>query len=173
MRSGVVAEFIRNFFGGVIDVRPGRICLIILTTLVLAVYGPVPVFASAVNWQTYAEGIERSRATDKKMLVSFYADWCEYCVKMSRETYTDSRIVDYLNRNFIPVRVMHDQEQDIVKRYRVQGLPVTWFVDSQGNQISSYPGFVDADQLLPVLKYIHTDSYRGMTFGNFLKSLPD
>jgi thioredoxin-related protein len=51
----------------------------------------------------------------------------------------------------------------------VTGLPMSWFVGKDGENIGGQPGYIPPDMLLPLLKYIHTDSYKQMNFKTFMK----
>jgi thioredoxin-related protein len=130
-------------------------------------------FSSGVKWYTYKEGIERGKHEKKNVFLNFYADWCGFCKKMDRETFKDPAVISYLNENFISVRVNSDKQLDIARQYYVTGLPVSWFIAENGEKISSLPGYVPADLLLNILKYIYTDKYKEMSFKDFLTEEPD
>lgn len=73
----------------------------------------------------------------------------------------------YLEENFIPILVDFDKSPGIVNKYGVRGIPVIWFLDSQGNRIRQVTGFIPEDTILPVLQYIHTDAYQRQSFKAF------
>ena len=135
--------------------------------------GPVAGHAASkkIKWYDYQESMALSRQENKKLFLHFYADWCGYCDKMNKETFTDSAVINYLNRNFVSTRVNSDKNVNAAAEYAVRGVPDTWFVTENGEKISHMPGFISADMLLKILKFIHTDSYKQMTFKEFLKIL--
>ena len=102
-------------------------------------------------------------------MLHFWAEWCGYCTKMRNETFTDKAVISYLNQNFISVKVDFDREAAIAARYLVRGLPDTHFLTEEGIRISSLPGFIRAELLIGILKYLHTDSYKKMSFARFNK----
>jgi len=104
------------------------------------------------------------------MMLNFYADWCGFCKKMDNETFKDAAVVNYLNENFISIKVNSDKEQQVARDFYVQGLPTIWFLSNDGERLTSLPGYVPADRLLPLLKFIHTESYKKMKFSEFLKT---
>ncbi|MFC1534980.1 thioredoxin fold domain-containing protein [Thermodesulfobacteriota bacterium] len=67
------------------------------------------------------------------------------------------------------IRVDFDLEKEIVRRYGVQGIPDLWFLDSQGKRFTRSTGFIPADTLLSILKYINEDAFRNMSFREFLR----
>ena len=126
--------------------------------------------AENIKWHPYKEGMALGRDLKKKILISFHADWCGYCKKMDRETFKNKAVAQFMNDNFIAVKVNSDRENNIASRYRVKGLPSTWFITENGERISNLPGFVPPDLFINILKYIQTDSYKKMSFRKFLKS---
>ena len=128
--------------------------------------------ADRIKWYGYEEGIARGKAENKKLFLNFHAEWCTYCTKMDRETFANPTVVAYLNENFIPIKVDADREKKVAVQYKVQGLPSTWFLTPAGEQIGSQPGFIAAKNLLSLMKYIHTDSYKTIAYKDFVKKNP-
>jgi thioredoxin-related protein len=122
-----------------------------------------------IQWLSYAEGRQRGEAENKKVFLVFNADWCRYCLKMEKETFQDPSVVAYVNRTFVPISVNSDKEQGIANKFNVRGLPSTWFISENGDRIESRPGFIPAEEMLQILKFIGSDSYRSMSFQTFVK----
>jgi len=146
--------------------------LAILTVSFLVIDSSASVAAETIKWYGYQEGMTRGKADNKKIFLNFHAEWCTYCTKMNKETFTNPAVIAYLNANFIPIKVDADREQTIAAKYKVKGLPSTWFLNSTGENIGSQPGFIPANNLIQILKYIHTDSYKTMAMKDFLKKNP-
>jgi len=125
---------------------------------------------TGIQWHPYNEGMALGKSKNKKVFINFYADWCGYCKVMDKETFEDPSVISYLNENFISIRVNVDKERMIAARYRINPLPDTWFISEKGEPIGNKPGFVSAKDLLPILKFISTDSYLKMSYKEFLKS---
>jgi len=152
-----------------------RLRLIILSTalLVWAAVFPTVTQAAEVKWHAYSPGLELGKEQGKNILINFYADWCGYCRKMDRETFTDEDVITYLDNNFISIKVNADRAKDLAASYKVQGLPMIWFVEPSGERIAAQPGFITAKQLMTILKYIQTNSYKQMSFKDFMEKGPD
>lgn len=125
--------------------------------------------AGTIKWHSFNEGVALGKNQKKKVFVNFFADWCAYCKQMDKETFNDSAVGAYLNKNFIAVKVDADQETQLATEYNVQGLPVSTFIAENGELIGSQPGYIAPNQMMPLLKYIHSDSYKTMSFRSFLK----
>ena len=150
------------------------LALTTLITILTATPGLLAAQSSSggIQWLDYAEGRQRSAAENKKVFLIFEADWCRYCLQMEKETFQDPTVIAYVNRNFVPIRVDSDRQQDIASAYGVRGLPSTWFIAADGNRIVNRPGYIAADELLHILKYIGSDSYLTMSFKDFVENGP-
>ncbi|MEJ2096182.1 MAG: thioredoxin family protein [Deltaproteobacteria bacterium] len=127
--------------------------------------------AGPVNWHSYAEGMAIGKSDGKKAMISFYADWCQYCKRMEQYTFRNPLVVAYLNENFIPIRVDVEKEKKIAAQYNINPLPDTWFISETGEVIGNKPGFMSAEELLPVLQFIHSESFLKMSYADFLENI--
>ncbi len=125
--------------------------------------------AEKINFQTYDNGLKLAEELNKKIFLYFHADWCKYCAKMEKETFSDDKIREYFHDNFISIKVDADIEKTIASKYNVRGLPILFFLKEDGSKLSYRPGYVDAKELLYMLKYVNTQSYEQMSFPEFLK----
>ena len=123
---------------------------------------------AGIQWFSYAEGRQRGEAENKKVFLVFNADWCRYCLQMEKETFQNPTVIAYVNRNFVPISVNSDKEQDIAEKYKVRGLPNTWFISEAGEPIANRPGYIAPDEMLKILKFFGTDSYLTLSFSAFV-----
>lgn len=124
--------------------------------------------SAGILWLSYDEGIAMIEKEPQKLLISFYSDRCDYCKVMEEETFKDPAIVAYINKNFIPVRVNSDTDRKTAENFKVRGLPDTWFMTETKEAIGHWPGFIPAETMIMVLKYIHTNSYKNLSFKSFV-----
>ena len=138
--------------------------------LILFMLLPVQSFAEEkVDFKTYDKGIELVKSLNKKAFVFFHADWCKYCKKMEKEALSNKNVIKYLNDNFISIMVDTEAEKKIAKKYDAKRLPMLYFLKEDGSVLSYRPGFVEAEELLYMLKYINTESYsKGISFSDFV-----
>ncbi|MBF0375949.1 MAG: thioredoxin fold domain-containing protein [Desulfamplus sp.] len=145
--------------------------VIIVISLCTFMNSPAVGVSGGISWQTHDKGLTMAKEQKKKVFVYFHADWCGYCRKMEMSTFQNKDLIDYLNTNFTAIKVDSDREKKIAESYSIRGLPTCWFLKSNGDKLSSIPGYIDEKRLLAILKYVHTESYEKMTFGDFEKSL--
>jgi thioredoxin-related protein len=124
--------------------------------------------AATIKWSSYDEGMSLSKKQGKKVFLYFWADWCGYCKKMEKETFSEKEVTAILNKKYISIKINSDAEQRLATQYFVRGLPTIWFLSEKGEKISNLPGYVAPDFFVPILRYIDSDSYKKMTFKEFL-----
>ena len=113
----------------------------------------------SIDWQSYEAGIKEIKDQKKKGFLHFYTDWCTYCKIMNMQTFSDAKIIAYLNENFVPIRINAERQKDVARKYGVNRFPDTLFLSEDSSNLSSQPGFIPADQLLAILKFLNTDIY--------------
>ncbi|MFO8111706.1 MAG: DUF255 domain-containing protein [Desulfosalsimonadaceae bacterium] len=122
-----------------------------------------------VNWYSYKDGIEKMQSGEKTGFLYFYTEWCTFCEKMDKETFSMKSISDYLNDNFIPIRVNAEEQRGLAREYGANQYPSNLFLSPDAEVIAGRPGFIPEEQMIGILEYIHTESFETMTFGEFLE----
>lgn len=128
--------------------------------------------AKVIEWLTYEEGLKAAEETGKHIVIDFSTAWCGYCKKMDRETFTNSKVIDLINKDFIPVRIDGDSRRQInlegfitternltKKEYGVRGFPTFWFLESDGAKIGAQPGYQPPAQFLSLLNFVKDRKY--------------
>jgi len=126
--------------------------------------------SSEIKWLTYDNGMTAAKTEGKKIFLHFYAAWCGYCKKMDLKTFQDASVVQYLNENFVPIKVNSDKQKRLAMQFRVRGLPSSWFLQDDGGKIANRPGYISPKQMMSFLQFIHTDSYKKMNLNEFLQT---
>ena len=119
-------------------------------------FSPRPNRASEIAWQPWsAEAFERATNDDKPILLSISAVWCHWCHVMDETTYSSGRVIDLINREYVPVRVDNDVRPDINQRYNMGGWPTTAFLTPQGDVLTGAT-YLPPDQMEDVLAKVAT-----------------
>ncbi|MCE9560139.1 MAG: thioredoxin family protein, partial [Armatimonadetes bacterium] len=105
----------------------------------------------ATNWMTYDQALTLAKATKKKVLVDFMADWCHWCHKLDDDVYSTAEFKEAA-KDLILCKVDTDHEQEIAKRYNVGGIPDIRILDSEGNEIGKMVGYQPVQQFIQALK---------------------
>ncbi len=118
-----------------------------------------------IHWSGWgAQAFERAHTEDKLILLDLTAVWCHACHVMDETTYDDPAVVEFLNAEFIPVRVDTDQRPDIAARYKHGGWPTTSILLPSG-EILFQANVLPPDALLEALRAsdaFYRENKRGM-----------
>lgn len=156
---------------GILNKKKQVWMLVLMTGMLFALSAAV--HADTINWHPYDAGVNKAGKEGKKIFLHFYADWCQYCHTMEKNTFTDTSIIKYLNANFVPIKVNSDKDRATALKYRVRGLPTNWFLAEDGEKIGNRPGYIPANDLMTFLRFIHTNSYKTMSLNAFKEAAPD
>jgi thioredoxin 1 len=78
--------------------------------------------------------------SEKPKVISFHADWCPTCDQLKPSIdKAESRYGDEVD--FISVNIDDEKNKDIVRLYRVRGVPEVIFVNSRGKVVSTFLGY--------------------------------
>ena len=67
-----------------------------------------------LKWYTWEEAVAANKKEPRKIMVDVYTDWCGWCKRMDATTFTDETVSNYMKKNFYPVKLDAEQEEDIV-----------------------------------------------------------
>ncbi len=136
-----------------------RKCIMVAATLL---YSLVLSAAPAVKVR-FVEGSlytvrEQAALEGKPYFVQFTAGWCAPCKAMEEGTYTNQQLADYVNTNYLALKIDVDDFDGIVykQQYNVQVLPTLLFFDANNKLLGKYEGGLSADKMLSLLKGFYT-----------------
>ncbi len=59
----------------------------------------------SITWLGYNEGLSQARDFDTPVFIHFTAPWCQWCNKMKNETYTDPKVIRFMDKNFVAMMI--------------------------------------------------------------------
>ncbi len=71
-----------------------------------------------IQWMKFEEAVAANANNPKMILVDVYTDWCGWCKKMDKDTFTDPRVVAHLKKNFYAVKL---NAEDTKRRFPFYG----------------------------------------------------
>ena len=92
------------------------------------------------------KGLEEAKAEEKPLMIDFYTDWCGWCKKLDKDTYSSPKVQELAQR-FICVKVNGDKFPNLVSKYLIGGYPTIVFLDPDGREITRIVGYADAREL--------------------------
>lgn len=92
-----------------------------------------------IEWMKFEDAIAASEKNPKMLLVDVYTDWCGWCKKMDKETFTDPSVIAYVNKGFYAVKL---NAEDKNRSFDFQGKTFTEAQMAAAMRVNSYPNFV-------------------------------
>ncbi|MEZ4777533.1 MAG: thioredoxin family protein [Bacteroidia bacterium] len=148
--------------------------------------------AEQIKWLSIEEAVAAAAKDKKKIVVDVYTDWCGWCKKLDKDTYSQAEVIAYVNRNYHAVKFNAEQKEDITVggvtyKYINNGrrgyhelaanmlngrmsYPSTVFFDHQLNIITNVPGYHDAKEMLTILNFLGEDAYKTTSWDTYQKN---
>ena len=141
-----------------------------------------PVGAPA--WRHWDAGLAEASKSGHPLLVDVYTDWCGWCKRMDRDVYSRPELIDYLDHNWVVVRInaeadtpAHYQgrtttESAIAAAFGINSYPTTVMLKPTGDHLVNVPGYLPAGDFKTVLRFVaegHME--RGEKFEDFKQTV--
>ncbi len=108
-----------------------------------------------------AEAANVAARSEKMIVISVRADWCHYCKKMDRETWSDGKVQQAIKQSYVPLKLTDEKHHELLAAMRVKAFPTTVFFTSDRKFLTKMEGYVDAEKMAQLLEQIRiADSQR-------------
>lgn len=106
------------------------------------------------TWNDLPSGLRKAREEDKLVLIDFWAGWCYWCIKMDTEVMNNTRVINTVMKDFVPVKIDTDlpENSGLMKTYKIIGTPAFVVLDGNGRIITQSLGFMREDEFLIFLQ---------------------
>lgn len=83
----------------------------------------------------------------KPLLYDFTAAWCLPCQQQAKEVFANQAAADFINQNFVPVKVKDEQRQqaavaELFRRFRVEAFPTLVIAEKNGQIVAVQQGYM-------------------------------
>lgn len=87
---------------------------------------------------------------NKIVFIDAYTTWCGPCKLMDKSVFTDEKVLDFMNENFVNLKLDMERGdgQIVAQRYKVSAFPSFLFVNTEGELVHKGIGYQDADKFL-------------------------
>ena len=163
------------------------LCAFLLPTPVSSV--PAPAEPKHIKWLTIQQAYALTQKAPRKFVIDVYTDWCGWCKRMDRDTFSQPAIVDYVNANYYPVRFNAEQTGDVVlgkQTFKYVGgggrgvhelaaallrnqmsYPTTVFMDEKFQLIQPIPGYLEPLTFHQIITYFGSDNHQKEPFDKY------
>ncbi|MFT4985871.1 MAG: thioredoxin-related protein [Glaciecola sp.] len=113
-----------------------------------------------INWITIDEAQEAMKKEPRKIMMDVYTKWCGPCKMMMKNTFTNTDLIEYINKHYYAVKFDAESKEDVTFR----GEPYTNpdYVEGKAGRngvhtfsrfigITAYPSLVYIDEELNLL----------------------
>jgi thioredoxin-related protein len=122
----------------------------------------------AVTWEkeiTWLQIKKKAKAENKYIFIDCYATWCAPCKMMDKLVFTNDTVSNFLNENFVSVKVQmdtskHDDESTKVwytdahkinKEFKVNAYPTFLFLSPTGELVHQAVGYYGVQQFIGLM----------------------
>ena len=78
--------------------------------------------------KSYDEAFQVAKKQNKKVLMFMYSIHCTWCERMKKNTFTDKKIINYINNKYIFVKMEMEMDEYPIK-LKPRYIPTTYVID--------------------------------------------
>lgn len=99
---------------------------------------------------SYKTALENAKKENKPVFIMLYADWCLHCNQMKKEVFSDSKVMDFLNKNYVCVWKNIEKEEGIAlkNKFNTKSLPAFLFLDANETLLYVLKGGMKSPEFL-------------------------
>ena len=111
--------------------------------------------AEHLVWRTdLPSSLEMARRANKLVLIDIYTDWCGWCKRLERDTYTDPAVSQVMKNQFVLVKLDAEDGgpgEAFAKKYKVNGFPCIMALEPSGKVRLVNYGYLKPPEFMEVL----------------------
>lgn len=137
------------------------------------------------KWFTLKEAQTLAAESNGNKLIMLFveAEWCGICKQMHKLVFPTAKVSNQIDTGFLPVSLDLDSREvvnffgteltkrELAQKLNVQATPTTIFIDSSGEVLANHMGFLDANDLISLLTFLHSDEFGKIDFIEFKDGL--
>jgi len=94
------------------------------------------------------QAADEARDRETLVMMEFYTDWCSWCKRLEKDTFTHPEVVAELKK-LVPIRVNAEGGgEGLAKSFGVDSYPTVVFVDPEGEEVDRILGYLPPEEFL-------------------------
>lgn len=91
---------------------------------------------------SWEETLKEAKRLDRIIFVDAYAVWCGPCKKMAAEVFTDGKVGEFYNKNFVNLKLDAEKGDGLKfqEKYPISAFPTLFFIDHNGEVVQQVRG---------------------------------
>lgn len=138
-------------------------------------------------WMNLKELAPKMNSESKPVLMDLYTNWCYWCKVMDKKTYTNSKVIAYVNEHFYAVKFDAESKEVVEwknkqytynEAYKINdfamyitsgqpGFPTTVIFPDEKSEPVAVSGYMEPKEIEPILKYFGDGAYKKESFNDF------
>ena len=130
----------------------------LILTIALFTFSIIQINAQGIEFfhGTLEEALEKAKLEEKVIFVDAFAVWCGPCKRMAKNVFTQQKVGDFFNKNFINMKLDMERGEGLKfrQKYPVSAFPTLFFLDAKGDVVHKQKGAQQVDGLLALAKMV-------------------
>jgi len=144
-----------------------------------------------VKWHSIEEAVALAGTSPRPIFVDAYTDWCGWCKKLDKDTFSNPVIAEILNTKYYAVKFDAEGKDPVTFQGRTfindgslgkthqlayallqgkLGYPTVVFLTAGSELITPVSGYKTPAQIEPILQYFAGTSWQKQSYEEFLKT---
>ncbi len=96
--------------------------------------------------------LAKAKKEKKLIFMDAFAAWCGPCKMMEKNVFTDAKVADYYNKNFINARfdMEKGEGRTLAQKYSVRSYPTFLFLNGDGEAVGQELGYIESSEFIKV-----------------------
>ncbi|WP_415189775.1 thioredoxin family protein [Psychroserpens sp.] len=163
--------------------------ILLLFAIALMISSAAIAQSQKINWVTFEEALELQKKNPKKIMMDVYTVWCGPCKMLDKNTFSNTDVVEYVNKNFYAVKfnaegnsvvnykgaefknsgykeelkTRRNSAHELSRHLGVRAYPTIVYFDEEANVIQPISGYMKPQQIELYLKLFHSNDYKDIT----------
>lgn len=130
--------------------------------------------ATPAGWATdLDQALQTAKTGNKLVLIMFSATWCPPCKTMQADVFPKDDVKQILTADWVPVYIDEAQNQELIKRFKVQAFPTFVSLSTAGEELDRFVGGRSAEEFVRRLGEVQARADRLTAISREVKANPN